>query len=95
MRLLLEFIIHNYRYWKIKCAVFYKNEIKIIIGANQTYQKKWYSTNESWLNITKEQHWIKIFKKKIIITNIVAEHVFEHLTYDECIKSLKIINNYI
>jgi len=92
---LLEFIKYNYRYWKLKFALLYKKEIKIIIGSNNTYQKKWYATNESWLNITKEQDWEIIFKKKVIISNILAEHVFEHLSYDECIKALKIINKYM
>jgi predicted SAM-dependent methyltransferase len=92
---LLEFIKYNYRYWKLKFVLLYKKEIKIIIGANHTYQNEWYSTNENWLDITKEQDWEKIFKKKFIISNILAEHVFEHLTYDECIKALKIINKYM
>ena len=92
---LLEFIRYNYRYWKLKFVLLYKKKIKIIIGSNNTYQKKWYATNESWLNITKEQDWEIIFKKKVIISNILAEHVFEHLSYDECIKALKIINKYM
>tara|TARA_B110000285_G_C15002075_1_gene551929 strand:- start:394 stop:825 length:432 start_codon:yes stop_codon:yes gene_type:complete len=29
------------------------------------------------------------------MSNILAEHVFEHLTYDECIKALKNIHKYM
>lgn len=92
---LLEFIKYKYRYCKIKFALLYKKEIKIIIGSGNTFQKNWYATNEKWLDITNEHDWIKIFKKKIIISNILAEHVFEHLTYAESIKALKIINKYM
>jgi len=92
---LSEFIKYKYRYCKIKFVLLYKKEIKIIIGASNTYQKNWYATNENWLDITNEYDWIKIFKKKIVISNILAEHVFEHLTYDECIKALKVINKYM
>ena len=92
---LLEFIKYKYRYCKIKFVLLYKKEIKIIIGASNTYQKNWYATNENWLDITNEYDWIKIFKKKNVISNILAEHVFEHLTYDESIKALKVINKYM
>ena len=92
---LSEFIKYKYRYCKIKFVLLYKKEIKIIIGASNTYQKNWYATNENWLDITNEYDWVKIFKKKIVISNILAEHVFEHLTYDECIKALKVINKYM
>ena len=61
----VEFIKYNYRYYKIKFAILYKKEIKIIIGASNTYQKNWYATNESWLDITNENDWIRVFKKKI------------------------------
>jgi|TARA_B110000114_G_C14999204_1_gene359941 predicted SAM-dependent methyltransferase len=91
----VEFIKYNYRYYKIKFAILYKKEIKIIIGASNTYQKNWYATNESWLDITNENDWIRVFKKKNLISNILAEHVFEHLTYEECIKALKIISKYM
>jgi len=91
----IGFIKYNYRYYKIKFAALYKKEIKIIIGAGNTYQKNWYATNESWLDITNEHDWIKIFKKKNLISNILAEHVFEHLTYEECFKALKIISKYM
>ena len=66
----IGFIKYNYRYYKIKFAALYKKEIKIIIGAGNTYQKNWYASNESWLDITNEHDWIKIFKKKIVISNI-------------------------
>jgi len=94
LRIFLKFIIYNYRYFKIKFAILHKQKIKIIVGAAETYQNNWYSTNQNWLDIRKENHWKKIFKNKTIITNVVAEHVFEHLTYEECIESLKTIHNY-
>lgn len=77
-------IILTYPVWKNK-------PIKIIVGAALTHQKGWYSTNEQWLDITSENHWEKIFKGKALITHVVAEHVFEHLTPEESKKALALI----
>lgn len=58
-----------------------KNEkIKIIIGANDTYQSNWISTNQSFLDLLKEEDWRALFSFNSI-SNIVAEHVWEHLDY--------------
>jgi predicted SAM-dependent methyltransferase len=62
--------------------------MKIIVGAALTSQPGWYSTNEQWLDITSEQDWQKIFRGKQLLTHVVAEHVFEHLTQDEAIRAL-------
>ncbi|MDC3113137.1 hypothetical protein OA415_06105 [Pelagibacteraceae bacterium] len=95
IRLTNKLIIYNYRFYNILFNVKFKNNLKIIVGAAESYQKGWYSTNQQWLDIRNTYHWQKIFNSKIIITNVVAEHVFEHLTYDECIKSLRIMNKYM
>jgi predicted SAM-dependent methyltransferase len=58
--------------------------IKIIVGAAETSQPGWYSTNEQWLDIAKQADWDAVFSGRRLITHVVAEHVFEHLTYEEC-----------
>jgi predicted SAM-dependent methyltransferase len=58
------------------------------LARRRHYQQGWYSTNQQWLDITKRSDWDKVFQGKRLITNVVAEHVFEHLTYDECRQAL-------
>lgn len=58
--------------------------MKIIIGAAETSQGGWYSTQEQWLDVTKVTDWRKIFGGRKLLTKVVSEHVFEHLTEAEC-----------
>ena len=94
-RRLIKFFKYSWRYWLIRRAVYQSKHIKIIIGAAETYQNGWYSTNENWLDITKAVDWANIFKGKCILTHVLAEHVFEHLTYEECQIALKHINRHM
>lgn len=72
----------------LRIAIQGEGPLKIIVGAAETNQKGWLSTNEQWLDITKEEDWKKNFGKKNLVSHIVAEHVFEHLTTEESIKAL-------
>lgn len=69
--------------------------LKIILGASDTLFEGWLSTNIYNLDITKEEDWKKLFQPESI-SNILAEHVFEHLTIEEgrraincCLRYLK------
>ena len=95
LRKFLKIIIYRYRLYKILNLSKYKNNIKIIVGAAESYQNDWYSTNQNWLDIRKEEHWLNIFKDRVIISNIVAEHVFEHLTFDEAVNSLILMKKFM
>ena len=57
-------------------------EIKIVVGAGKTKYKGWFNTDIDTLDVTNEDDFIKYFYKKKI-KNILAEHVLEHLNYDE------------
>ena len=70
-------------------------KIKIIVGAAETYERGWYSTNEQWLDITKRSDWDNVCRAKRLITHVVAEHVFEHLTYDEFMQALAHMSAYM
>lgn len=50
------------------------------MGAAETWQAGWYSTNEQWFDITNKEDWDALFKGQRKLTHVVAEHVFEHLT---------------
>lgn len=69
--------------------------IKIIVGAALTHQEGWYSTNEQWLDITREGDWRRVFRGKASLTHVLAEHVFEHLTPDQTIQALRLVASHM
>ncbi|MEN6313317.1 MAG: methyltransferase domain-containing protein [Clostridiaceae bacterium] len=69
--------------------------MKIIIGAGQTKYDGWIATQESDLNLLSILDWEKLFSNESIDA-MLAEHVWEHMTYKEgilaaenCYKYLK------
>jgi|LauGreDrversion4_1035100.scaffolds.fasta_scaffold164800_1 predicted SAM-dependent methyltransferase len=84
-------IKYSFRKIIIQFPIFFNRPMKVIVGAALTYQRGWYSTNQQWLDISNPNDWNKVFKRKQLITNILAEHVFEHLS----LKDLKIAINLI
>lgn len=74
--------------FKIKIYGFRNKKVKIVIGAGGIRFKGWLSTSKNILNITCKKDWEKYFKKKKI-SNILAEHVWEHLTKKDSVKGLK------
>ncbi len=94
IRSLIKYFKYKYRNIIIQYPIFFNQKIKIIIGAAETFQEGWYSTNENWLDISSKNDWHKIFKNKKLITNILSEHVFEHLSKNELEKTLQNIYEY-
>jgi len=68
--------------------------VKIIIGAGNTSYEGWISTQEEELNILNEHSFQKMFEPESVDC-FLAEHVFEHLNYEEGIKAAKIIFKYL
>lgn len=95
IRLLIKFFKYNYRKHALQNALKTQGDLKIIVGAAETFQPGWYSTNEQWLDITKDSDWDAMFKGKPCLTHVVAEHVFEHLTYEEAGRALANIRRYL
>lgn len=85
----IKFFKYRFRRVRIGWAVRRGRNLKIIVGAAETRQQGWYSTNEQWLDITDPGDWKRVFKDKRIITHVIAEHVFEHLTRQECLDALR------
>ena len=92
---LYKVFLYNYRYLNLKLAIYKKKNLKIILGAATTSQDGWYSTNEQWFDIRNSSNWKQLFKKENTISNLLSEHVFEHLTYTELDKTLKYSNLYL
>lgn len=88
-------IVYFFRKYYLKLLIKINVKPKIILGAALTSQFGWVSTNEEWLDITSEYDWLEIFKGKRIVKNMVAEHVFEHLTESEAKKALLILKKYL
>ena len=84
-------LVYFSRRQTIRIPVVLGTPIKIIIGAAMTSQVGWYSTNEQWLDIAREADWQRVFQGKALLTHVLAEHVFEHLTPDETLEALRLV----
>lgn len=62
------------------------NILRIIVGAGKVKYDGWVSTQESELNLLSIEQWENITKNDDIEA-ILAEHVWEHLTYEEGLKA--------
>lgn len=64
-----------------------KKNIKLIVGGAGTIVRGWLNTDGNTLDITSVDDWSKYFEVNGI-SNILAEHVWEHLTEDDSKKAL-------
>lgn len=71
---------YRWREWTLRRPVRQGKVIKIIVGAAETWRSGWYATNEQWFDIASKADWAKNFRGKFLLSHVVAEHVFEHLT---------------
>jgi len=110
MKSFLKKILPNYiltKYREIRFFIEYLNfktniqklrknnkKIFIIVGAGPTKYKGWLSTNYPWFDLLKLETFKKYFKSREV-EKILAEHVFEHLTEDEAIRSAKFIYEHL
>jgi predicted SAM-dependent methyltransferase len=72
-----------------------KGDIKLVVGSSSIFEQGWVPTEAHFLNLLKEEEWLNYFKENSI-SNILAEHVWEHLTIEDgyiaastCYKFLK------
>ncbi|WP_333592186.1 hypothetical protein [Brevundimonas sp.] len=95
LRLARKSVRYAYRKARIRGAVRRNAPLKIIVGAAETWRPGWYSTNEQWLDITSAKDWEETFAGRPLLTHVVAEHVFEHLTHDEAAQALRLIARHL
>ena len=70
-------------------------EIKVVIGAGEFINNPgWLHTQEDELNLLKKEQWQNMFSPDSV-TAILAEHVWEHLTYEEGIEAAKICYEFL
>jgi predicted SAM-dependent methyltransferase len=69
--------------------------IKVVVGSGtSTNNLEWIHTQEDELNLLKREDWETKFTRNSIHA-IVAEHVWEHLTYDDGIEAARICYDYL
>lgn len=72
-----------------------KDELKIVVGAGEINNNPgWLHTNEDELNLLKREDWIKRFDSNSLEV-ILAEHVWEHLTYEEGVEAAKVCYEFL
>lgn len=66
------------------------NNMKVVIGAGDyNNNPDWLHTQEGILNVLDESSWSRMFDYETIDA-LLAEHVWEHLTYEEGLQSAKL-----
>jgi len=68
--------------------------IRIIIGASSQTYPGWIQTQEEELNLLARTDWESSFKSRRIKA-ILAEHVWEHLTYEEGVEAARICYEFL
>ncbi|PEF22705.1 class I SAM-dependent methyltransferase [Bacillus pseudomycoides] len=72
-----------------------KDELKIVVGAGEINNNRgWLHTNEDELNLLKREDWIKRFDSNSLEV-ILAEHVWEHLSYEEGVEAAKVCYEFL
>lgn len=56
--------------------------LKVVVGSSDIFENGWIPSEWYFLNLLKEQDWLKYFKENSI-SNILAEHVWEHLSLED------------
>ncbi|WP_296590718.1 hypothetical protein [Methylophaga sp.] len=77
--------------WNLKIS---RGDVKLIIGAARTGGQGWFSTDHTFLDLTKEADWARLFTPSSI-SSVLAEHVWEHLTENDAITAGNICYKYI
>jgi len=80
----------SYVKFRIKLYLFrlQRREISIVVGAADNKYDLWISTNYPWFDISKIKSFKKYFAKREV-SKILAEHVFEHLSEEDGLNSIK------
>lgn len=68
--------------------------MKLIVGAGNTTEPGWLSLNEGDLDVTNAAQWQAMFAPNSL-DGVLAEHVWEHLTWDEAMAATRNIARYL
>lgn len=68
--------------------------MKLIIGAGKTRYDGWIATQEDELNVLEYSNWKNLFDLGSIDA-VLAEHVWEHMTYEEGVSAAKNVYKFL
>lgn len=68
---------------KLKSRMRQARPLNVVLGAGQTTYPGWFETNLEILDITSARDWQSLFAPDSI-DRLLTEHVFEHLSEEEC-----------
>lgn len=71
-----------------------ENELKVVLGAGLSQMEGWILTDIDKLNILREEQWNFLFQPNSI-SNLLSEHVLEHLTEAEVRLGLTLAHKYL
>jgi predicted SAM-dependent methyltransferase len=91
---MLEKLFGWWRLKKTQLVVMFGMKVKIIVGAGESKRCGWLETDIDILDITDKNSWKRLFGNKKV-SNILAEHVLEHLTNDEIEATLLNVADYL
>ena len=76
-------VVRPYRIAQLRQEVAGLSTLNVVLGAGGSQHSEWLSTDIELLNIAMPTCWKRLFKLASI-DRLLAEHVFEHLTAEEC-----------
>jgi predicted SAM-dependent methyltransferase len=79
---------------RLRVQINNSDKLKVIIGAGDTSYEGWIATNYSVFDARNEKHWEELFGDRLI-DNLLAEHVFEHLFYEDSLKAWQIAFDFL
>jgi predicted SAM-dependent methyltransferase len=74
---------HEYELNRLRRRVRATSPLFVVIGGGGTHFEGWVSTDREVLDVTRPDNWRRLFAPDSI-DRLLSEHVFEHLSEDEC-----------
>lgn len=69
-------------------------ELRVVLGASGKVPDGWIGTDVENLNLLREEDWLRFFQPGTI-RNLLAEHVWEHLSWDEGLRGAKLCAKFL
>jgi predicted SAM-dependent methyltransferase len=68
--------------------------LKVVLGSGETHFDGWLATDQHVLDVRVPEDWAALFDEHSI-DRLLAEHLFEHLSEDECLASFLLCYRYL
>ncbi len=82
------------RAFRLRLTMAAADPLNVVIGAGGTSLADWFHTDREILDITSARDWAVLFAPASI-DRLLAEHVFEHLSEEECGVALALSHRYL